>query len=92
MWGYYIGGMLATQNLPGSWWDGNDYWFVHRILRQLGRNAETRFPRLNNPLTEKQIYDCLTSDITNHNQLRNRLIQKYGREQEINAVFAAFGF
>jgi hypothetical protein len=93
MWGYYIGGMLASRELNRNRFSGDDNWFEPIIFRQLtGVRPNTERPILTSPLTEKQIFDCLTSDVTNHTQLRNRLIQRYGRQQEITAVFADFGF
>ncbi|SKC24311.1 hypothetical protein, partial [Alkalitalea saponilacus] len=91
MWGYYVGGLLATRQYEGTHFRGDD-WFEYRILRQLTSNSQTWLPRLTNPLTEKQIFDCLTSDVRSHSQLRNRLIQRYGRQQEITTIFTHFGF
>jgi hypothetical protein len=78
MWGFYIGGLLAMQQYgndtnnqnemgtnPGSIWFVDGGWFVPRILRRL---------TFGGVLTEKQIFDCLTSDIRSHEQLKNRLI------------------
>jgi hypothetical protein len=45
-----------------------------------------------NTKAEKQIFDCLTSDVTNHSQLKTKLISRYGKETQINATFRAFGF
>jgi hypothetical protein len=87
-----LGGMLAAKEYNNEDWHEDVGWFRPGILRQLGSNPLINRPRLNNPLTEKQIFDCLTSDITNHTLLRNRLIQRYGRQQEITAVFTHFGF
>jgi hypothetical protein len=58
-------------------------WFRPKILRHIVNNTS---------LTLRNIFNCLTSDITNHTLLRNRLIQRYGRQQEITEVFAEFGF
>ena len=92
MWGFYIDGLLTSRQYGGDRFDTRIYWFEHGIIRQLTSNALTWRPRLTNPLTEKQIFDCLTSDVRSHTQLRNRLIQRYGRQQEITAVFTHFGF
>ncbi|WP_157666544.1 hypothetical protein [Alkalitalea saponilacus] len=91
MWGYYVGGLLATEQYEGTHFNGDD-WFRPEILRQLGHNRNVRLTHLTNPLSEKQIFDCLTSDIRSHEQLKNRLISRYGRATEIRAVFEAFGF
>jgi hypothetical protein len=92
MWGYYIGGMLAAREFSDDTWYEDRGWFWPGILRQLGSNARTDRPLLTSSLTEKQIFDCLTSDVTNHEQLRTKLISKYGRQLEITAVFEDFGF
>jgi hypothetical protein len=92
MWGFYVGGLLATRQYAGTHFNGVDNWFEPRILRQLTNNAQSWLPRLSRPLTEKQIFDCLTRDIRSHEQFKNRLILRYEREDEITAVFAHFGF
>ena len=93
MWGFYIGGLLASEYYGGDWFNGTRYWFHPQILRQLGANADTEEDAtLTNPLIENQIFACLTSDVRSHEQLRNRLVQNYGRQQEITTVFEAYGF
>ncbi|ASB50742.1 hypothetical protein CDL62_17085 [Alkalitalea saponilacus] len=97
MWGYYVGGLLAMQQYgndtnnqnqggddPGRSWFTNDRgWFKPRILRRLAFGGV---------LTEKQIFDCLTSDVRSHAQLKNRLTQRYGKRTQIEAAFSAEGF
>ncbi|MDX9845873.1 MAG: hypothetical protein RBT74_02730 [Tenuifilaceae bacterium] len=92
MWGYYIGGVLAAKEYSDDNWHEDKPWFRPRILRQLTVNAIPYQPHLTSPLTEKQIFDCLTSNVTNHEQLRTKLISAYGKQQEISAVFTHFGF
>jgi hypothetical protein len=100
MWGYYIGELLANaryMNLfseePIVPFRGNGWWFRPDIMRQLTLvKPSDDNPRLTNALTNKQIFDCLTSDVTSHAQLRQRLISRYGRQDEINAIFSSFGF
>jgi hypothetical protein len=83
MWGYYIGGMLATQNLPGSWYEGEDYWFRPHILKRLVENAG---------LTPKQIFDCMTNDVNTHEKLKQKLISRYGKDTQITSAFSHYGF
>ncbi|MCL2311084.1 MAG: hypothetical protein FWC41_01155 [Firmicutes bacterium] len=89
MWGEYMEWRCMTNNtvlgysfnnvsIPGT-----SYWFKPRILYDLQMNCS---------LTPKQIYDCLESNVTNHAQLKAKLIQKYGNSSGINAVFASHGF
>ena len=94
MWGYYIGGMLTLRNYGGNRFEGDRYWFRPDILRQhtLERANYSSHPTLNAPLTEKQIFDCLTSDIRSHEQLNKRLTSRNGRQDEINVIFQSFGF
>ncbi|MDR0207481.1 MAG: hypothetical protein LBI45_09535 [Bacteroidales bacterium] len=89
MWGEYFEWRCMTNitalgysftNVPTP---GTTYWFKPKILYNL---------QLQCSLTPKQIYDCLTSDVTNHSQLKSKLISKYGNSASITAVFAAFGF
>jgi hypothetical protein len=103
MWGFYVGGLLANERyghlftedntrLP---FEGDFWWFRPQIFRQFTGVKPRPIalnPRLADPLTEKQIFDCLTSDVISHAQLRNRLISNYGRQDEINAIFTSFGF
>jgi hypothetical protein len=53
-------------------------------MRRLVDNAD---------LTQKQIYDCLASDVRSHTQLKNRLISRYGSQKEkIEAAVNYWGF
>ena len=83
MWGYDIGGMLATQNLSGSWYEGEDYWFRPHILKRLVENAG---------LAPKQILECMTSDVITHENLKQKLISRYGKETQITSAFSHYGF
>ncbi|SKC24227.1 hypothetical protein, partial [Alkalitalea saponilacus] len=84
MWGYYVGGLLATEQYGGDRFTGRDYWFRPFILRRLVDNTG---------LTQKQIFDCLTSDIRSHEQFKNRLISRYGNKREqIEEAFSVWGF
>lgn len=82
MWGFYVGGLLATRAYPGSYYNGTTYWFRPQIMRNL----------VGAGLSEKQIFDCLTSSITSHEQLKNKLIERYGKADEIKRIFAAWSF
>jgi hypothetical protein len=83
MWGFYVGGLLATERYGGDRHTHQWSWFRPWIVRRLVENAG---------LTPEQIYQCLTSDVRNHEQLRNKLISSHGNQQQINAAFAFYGF
>lgn len=83
MWGYYIGGMLATQNLPGDWYEAEWKWFRPYILKRLVENAG---------LTPKQIFDCMTSDVNTHEKLKQKLISRYGKDTQITSAFSHYSF
>lgn len=82
-WGYYVGGGVAKEEYEGDRYEGEWYWFRPFIMKRLVENAG---------LTQKQIIDCLTSDVRSHEQLRNRLISRYGKKDEITQVFKDWGF
>ena len=88
MWGFNVGGYLATQEYnAGGKFDLHDYrenWFKQEIIASLLVGSVG--------LTHKQIYDCLTEDVRSHEQLKNKLILKYGNEAAIKKVFSNNGF
>lgn len=83
MWGYYIGGMLATEEYGGWQYTGDDEWFRPQILRHIVNNTS---------LTPSYVFNCLTSDVNSHQALKNKLIANYGNQLQINSVFANWGF
>ena len=92
-WGYFFGGMMASNEFGGYKFTGDSYWFCPQIHRQLtGIYSRPDYPRLTNSLSAKQIFDCLTSDVKSHEQLCYRLTSKYGRNNEIESIFTSLGF
>ena len=83
MWGFYVGGLLATRQYAGTHFYKEHVWFKPWILRRLVDYAG---------LTQKQIFDCLTGDVRSHEQLKNRLIFRYGNREKVAAAFAFYGF
>ncbi|MDR2083775.1 MAG: hypothetical protein LBP67_02115 [Bacteroidales bacterium] len=90
MWGNYFewrcmnNTTILGNGFGSSSFPTNTYWFKPEIMKQLQE------PPCN--LTTKQIYDCLTSDVTNHSQFKTKLISKYGNSQQITQVFTNNGF
>ena len=80
MWGFYVGGLLATEQYSGTYYNGTSNWFRPQIIRNL----------VSVGLTEKEIFDCLTSSITNHEELKNRVIARYGKAYQIKRIFAVW--
>jgi hypothetical protein len=83
MWGFYVGGLLATRQYVGTHFYKEHVWFKPWILRRLVDYAG---------LTQKQIFDCLTSNVTSHEELKNRFIARYGKADEIKRFFAVWSF
>src|SRR5690554_3097780 len=65
-----VGGLLATRQYAGTHFYKEHVWFKPWIMRRLVDYAG---------LTQKQIFDCLTSNVTNHEELKNRLTARYGK-------------
>ena len=83
MWGFYVGGLLATRQYAGTHFYKEHVWFKPWILRRLVDYAG---------LTQKQIFDCLTSNVTSYEELKNRLIARYGKADAHKRFFAVWSF
>ncbi|MDR2928330.1 MAG: hypothetical protein LBV41_09065 [Cytophagaceae bacterium] len=91
MWGYYFGykcmnnaHALGFTQFNSVGLEGTNYWFKLQIMKDLDEKCG---------LSPKQIYDCLSSDVTNHTQFKNKLISKYASnntalQRKINAAFS----
>ncbi len=76
MWGYYFGSYVCSKYYMNytSDWNENKSWFKPGILYYLVQNAG---------LTESQIFDCLTSNVNNHEILKNVLCSKYPNKRSL---------
>jgi hypothetical protein len=89
MWGYYFGWRCMNNSAVLGYSFGtvnidNTDWFKPKIMQDLQNNCG---------LTSKQIYDCLTNDVTSHALLKSKLISKYpSAQQGINSTFTSYGF
>jgi hypothetical protein len=83
MWGNFFGYICLKQALGSASLGGNTFWFKPRILDRL--NWKYGF-------TPEQIYYCLSGDVNNHEKLKNKLIGRYGKENDIKEAFANDGF
>ena len=90
MWGNYFEWRCMNNSAALGYSFGNiglgdkQKWFKPQIMEEL-QNAPCN-------LTPAQIYACLTNDVTNHIQLRDKLISKYGMSAQITKVFKDNGF
>lgn len=84
MWGSYFGNYVCCKKYFGSesGWFPTSYWFKPVILKNLQ----------NYNIGPQQVFSCYTSDVTNHEKLKNKIISNYGKEKEVKGVFGAYGF
>ena len=82
-WGGLCRRIISNEAVCGNAFFKEHVWFKPWILRRLVDYAG---------LTQKQIFDCLTGDVRSHEQLKNRLIFRYGNREKIAAAFAFYGF
>lgn len=75
--------IISNEAVCGNAFFKEHVWFKPWILRRLVDYAG---------LTQKQIFDCLTSNVTSHEELKNRFIARYGKADEIKRFFAVWSF
>ena len=75
--------IISNEAVCGNAFFKEHLWFKPWILRRLVDYAG---------LTQKQIFDCLTSNVTSHEELKNRFIARYGKADEIKRFFAVWSF
>lgn len=61
-----------------------DEWYAPQILQQIEENGDG--------ITPQKIYNTLEYHVQSHEDLKQKLIYKYGQEQIINQAFADGGF
>ncbi len=85
MWGNYFGNYVCCTNYFGSPvnWEPWEDWYNPGILMRLDDDYNFQ---------EDQIFNCLTSDIKNHEKLKTKLIDNYGNTTQVNEAFAHYGF
>lgn len=85
MWGYYFGNFVCTNEYFSRTFDWNtkEGWFNPGILWMLNNTAG---------LKPNQILSCLTSDVSSHELLKQKLIKQYGKETPIKNSFATYTF
>lgn len=86
MWGYAMGYRMMNRKYSQSNLPSNVYWFKPRIIYELINQ---------NVLTEAQIYACLTKDVTNHQQLKDKMILRTSnsnKQQQIRNIFQNYGY
>lgn len=85
MWGNYFGNYVCCNYYFGKPynWDPWENWYHPGILRDLYSNTT---------LTYRQIYNCLTPDITTYELFKQKLIKDYGQKEIIQQCFKTYGF
>lgn len=85
MWGYAIGNIQVHDKYNTTLnYSPDDNWFQYMIVQSL--ISEGYF-------TKKQIYDCLTTDVKSHEDLKQKLIERhYDKQAIINQIFQYYGF
>lgn len=86
MWAYYFGSYVCSQyylSYTNYWYPTRD-WFKPTILKEVSGSAN---------LTPRQIFDCLTTDVIDHNKLKTQLVNSYPQKNTIiNNIFKQYGF
>ncbi|MGM9819711.1 MAG: hypothetical protein ACI3Z9_02755 [Candidatus Onthomorpha sp.] len=83
MWGFAMGNLLTYNKYSISIPSG-DYWFKWHIMSDL-MNGQM--------LSMKDVFDCLTNDVTSHATLKTKLTTFYPQYANgINSVFNYYGF
>ena len=86
MWGYYFGNYACPKYYLNNTdeWNARNYWFNPGIILCLVKDAG---------LSERQIFDCMQSYITDHASLKNELCKKYpSKDSLIKKCFKDYGF
>lgn len=91
MWGYaigyieeyekYKGGVRGTNN---DFPLGKKYWFKPNIIWDIYRDKV---------LNKREIFNCMTSDVKSHEQLKQKMVSKYpSKKTSIITIFNNHGF
>ncbi len=85
IWGYFFGNYVCADNIlnDARGWNAWKEWFNPGIIKQIYQTT---------PLTYRQIFDCFTSDVTDYDLLKQKLISKYGYQATIKQCFSDYGF
>lgn len=84
MWGYAMGNWLTYKKYGKNPDSQRNIWFQPRIIYDLCSGGI---------LTRKQIFDCLTADVTSHANLKKKMIDRNpSKKAYIDAKFKEYGF
>lgn len=84
MWGYAMGYIRTYEKYQQKPKNGQSKWFQPNLLYDLMTEKI---------LTKKQIFDCLSSDVTSHALLKQKMISRYpSKKDSIIAKFSRYGF
>ncbi len=87
MWGFAMGfsRLYEKYDIPKtSYFPGYKYWFKPQIIWDLNRE---------NILTKREIFNCMTSDVQNHAQLKAKMKSTYkNKSSQIENIFNRHGF
>ena len=84
MWGYAMGYIRTYEKYQQKPKNGQSKWFQPNLLYDLMTEKI---------LTKKPIFDCLSSDVTSHALLKQKMISRYpSKKDSIIAKFSRYGF
>jgi hypothetical protein len=88
MWGYAMGYIEKYEKYYGGVYGNipckDKYWFKPEIIWDLYKNKI---------LTKREIYNCMTSDVKTHAQIKQKMISKYpSKATSIINIFKLYGF
>jgi len=86
MWGYAMGNIMREKKYGGTFnSNDNNWWFKPQIIYDLVVTYRI--------LNEREIYNCMTSDIRSHEALRNKMINRsLPKAGNIMSTFYRHGF
>ena len=83
MWGNYFGYICTKDYFGSAGFDDFENWYNPGILRRLSETYG---------FSPYKIFNCLTSDVTSHYKLKNKIKSNYGQTTQVNEAFYYFGF
>lgn len=85
MWGNYFGNYVCNKEYFGNPfnWEEMEDWYHPGLLKSLHENTL---------LSNRDIFDCLTGDVTTYEQFKQKLIRKCWQNGKIDECFKNYGF
>lgn len=83
MWGYYFEYVTVKQYFGNGTPLEESLWFKPQILDRLVSVYN---------FTPGQLFNCLTGNVNNHTELKNKIKSNYGRVSQVNEAFSYYGF